>query len=131
MVIDAGAAIETAAAEIKMTVMEKRGQSQPSNSSSSLLQQACLRYQWEAPFRSFRRRSHKRPQAKARRLLSDVNQRLQQPRSKRQEEADGCLTCRVPTHSYETPSQEAPTPLLSSTHATSTYTIQAELPTVT
>ena len=130
--IDAGAAIETAAAEIRMTEMEKRGQSQPSNSSSLLLQRACLRYQWEAPSRSFHRRSHrKHRQAKAQRSPLEINQRLQQPRSKRQEEADGCLTRRVPTHSYETPSREAPTPLLSLTHATSTYTIQAELPTVT
>ena len=130
--IDAGAAIETAAAEIRMTEMEKRGQSQPSNSSSLLLQQACLRYHWEAPSRSFRRRSHrKHRQAKAQRLPLDVNQWLQQPRSKRQEEADGCLTRRVPTHSYETPSRKAPITLLSLTHATSTYMIQAELPTVT
>ena len=129
---DAGAAIETAAAEIRMTEMEKRGQSQPSNSSSLLLQQACLRYQWEAPFRSFRRRSHrKHHQAKAQRLPLDVNQRLQQPRSKRQEEADGCLTRRVPTHSYETPSREAPTPLLFLIHVTSTYETQAESPRVT
>ena len=130
--IDAGAAIETAAAEIRMTEMEKRGQSQPSNSSSLLLQQACLRYHWEAPSRSFHRRNHrKHRQAKAQRLPLDVNQRLQQPRSKRQEEADGCLTRRVPTHSYETPSRKAPITLLSLTHATSTYMIQAELPTVT
>ena len=130
--IDAGAAIETAAAEIRMTEMEKRGQSQPSNSSSLLLQQVCLRYQWEAPSRSFHRRSHrKHRQAKAQRSPLEINQRLQQPRSKRQEEADGCLTRRVPTHSYETPSRKAPITLLNLTHATSTYTIQAELPTVT
>ena len=130
--IDAGAAIETAAAEIRMTEMEKRGQSQPSNSSSLLLQQACLRYHWEAPSRSFHRRNHrKHRQAKAQRLPLDVNQWLQQPRSKRQEEADGCLIHRVPTRWYETPSREAPTPLLFSIHVTSTYEIQAESPRVT
>ena len=131
VVIGVGAAIKTAATKAKVTVMKERGQSQPNNSFSSLLLQACLRYHWEAQFRSCRRSNRKRPQAKARCLPSDINQRLQQLRSKRQEEADGYLTLRVPTNSYETPSREAPTPLLFSKHVTLTYEIQAESPRVT
>ena len=125
------AAGETAA--IKAARIMERVQSRPSssNSFSSLLQRACLHYPWEVQFRSYRRSHRKHRRAKAQRLPLDVNHQLQRPHSKRQEEADGCLIRRVPTRWYETPSREAPTPLLSSTYATSTYTIQAELPTVT
>ena len=128
---DAEAASKTAA--IKAAGIMERGQSQPSNSNSfsSLLPRACLHYPWEVQFRSYRRSHRKHRQAKAQRLPLDVNHQLQRPRSKRQEEADGCLIRRVPTHWYETPSREAPIPLLSSIHVTSTYEIQAELPMVT
>ena len=111
------------------------GQSQLSNSNSnsfsSLLPQTCLRCPWEVQFRSYRRSHRKHRQVKAQRLPSDVNHQLQRRRSKRQEEADGCLIRRVPTCWYETPSREAPTPLLFSIHVTSTYKIQAESPRVT
>ena len=130
---DVEAASGTAA--IKAAGIMERGQSQLSNSNSnsfsSLLPQACLHYPWEVQFRSYRRSHRKHRQAKAQRLPLDVNHQLQRPRSKRQEEADGCLIRRVPTRWYETPSREAPTPLLYSIHVTSTYKIQAELPMVT
>ena len=125
------AAGETAA--IKAARIMERVQSQPSssNSFSSLLPQACLRCPWEVQFRSYRRSNSKHRQVKAQRLPSDVNHQLQRRRSKRQEEADGCLIRRVPTCWYETPSREAPTPLLFSIHVTSTYETQAESPRVT
>ena len=138
MAIGAGAASAeaasgTAAARDKVVGMMKKGQSQlsSSNSFSLLLPQACLHYPWEVQFRSYCRSHCKHRQAKAQRLPLDVNHQLQRPRSKRQEEADGCLIRRVPTCWYETPSREAPTPLLFSIHVTSTYETQAESPRVT
>ena len=122
-------------AATKAAGIMERGQSQLSNSNSnsfsSLLPQACLRCPWEVQFRSYRRSNSKHRQVKAQRLPSDVNHQLQRRRSKRQEEADGCLIRRVPTCWYETPSREAPTPLLFSIHVTSTYETQAESPRVT
>ena len=128
-----GAEAASGTAATKVAGIMERGQSQSSssNSFSSLLPQACLHYPWEVQFRSYRRSHRKHRQAKAQRLPLDVNHQLQRPRSKRQEEADGCLIRRVPTRWYETPSREAPTPPLYSIHVTSTYKIQAELPMVT